>query len=109
MPQPYAPGPASSPFGDSVWQAGTTISGGNSRLFYDHLPLPTNPLLSAGIHEELYKKRVIMIYLPIFLISVSAGVWLFYVQHQFESVYWAYHDGWDPMRAALEGSSFSGL
>jgi omega-6 fatty acid desaturase (delta-12 desaturase) len=34
------------------------------------------------------------------------GIWLFYVQHQFEGVYWARHDAWDPMRAALEGSSY---
>jgi len=34
------------------------------------------------------------------------GIWLFYVQHQFETVYWARHDTWDRVRAALEGSSF---
>ena len=33
-------------------------------------------------------------------------VWLFYIQHQFEGVYWARHPVWDPMKAALEGSSF---
>lgn len=33
------------------------------------------------------------------------GIWLFYVQHQFEGVYWARHDDWDPYRAAMEGSS----
>jgi hypothetical protein len=31
---------------------------------------------------------------------------LFYVQHQFEDVYWALHDGWDSVRVALEGSSY---
>jgi acyl-lipid omega-6 desaturase (Delta-12 desaturase) len=31
---------------------------------------------------------------------------LFYVQHQFEDVYWARHDGWDSVRVALEGSSY---
>jgi omega-6 fatty acid desaturase (delta-12 desaturase) len=31
---------------------------------------------------------------------------LFYVQHQFEDVYWARHDGWDPVRVALQGSSY---
>ena len=33
----------------------------------------------------------------------AAGIWLFYVQHQFEGVYWARHETWDPIRAALDG------
>jgi acyl-lipid omega-6 desaturase (Delta-12 desaturase) len=36
----------------------------------------------------------------------AAGVWLFYVQHQFEGVYWERGDEWDPTTAALKGSSF---
>lgn len=51
----------------------------------------------------------IMIQLPIILIAGLFGIWLFYVQHQFEGVYWARHDVWDPMRAALEGSSYYNL
>jgi omega-6 fatty acid desaturase (delta-12 desaturase) len=34
------------------------------------------------------------------------GVWLFYVQHQYEDVYWEHHEGWDFMQAALFGSSY---
>jgi omega-6 fatty acid desaturase (delta-12 desaturase) len=34
------------------------------------------------------------------------GVWLFYVQHQFEGVYWARHEEWDPWKVAMEGASF---
>lgn len=34
------------------------------------------------------------------------GVWLFYVQHQYEEVYWAHHPEWDPVQAALFGSSY---
>jgi acyl-lipid omega-6 desaturase (Delta-12 desaturase) len=33
-------------------------------------------------------------------------VWLFYVQHQFDGIYWERHENWDWMRQALEGSSF---
>ena len=40
------------------------------------------------------------------LVAGAAGLWLFYVQHQFEGTYWARHEIWDPMKAALEGSSF---
>jgi omega-6 fatty acid desaturase (delta-12 desaturase) len=43
---------------------------------------------------------------PVFLLAATAGVWLFYVQHQFEEAYWARRPAWDPMRAALEGSSY---
>lgn len=48
----------------------------------------------------------IAIQLPIILIAGTIGVWLFYVQHQFEGAYWARHEVWDPLRASLEGSSY---
>jgi omega-6 fatty acid desaturase (delta-12 desaturase) len=48
----------------------------------------------------------LMVQIPITFIAGAAGLWLFYVQHQFEGTYWARHEEWDPMRAALEGSSF---
>ncbi|MDF1616762.1 fatty acid desaturase [Petrocella sp. FN5] len=38
--------------------------------------------------------------------AASVGVWLFYVQHQFEEVYWAGKEDWDLVDAALEGSSY---
>ena len=44
--------------------------------------------------------------LPTFLVAATAGVWLFYVQHQYEDAYWARKPEWDPMKAALEGSSY---
>jgi omega-6 fatty acid desaturase (delta-12 desaturase) len=40
------------------------------------------------------------------MIAGSAGVWLFYVQHQFEDVYWERREQWDYVKAALQGSSF---
>jgi omega-6 fatty acid desaturase (delta-12 desaturase) len=48
----------------------------------------------------------LMIQIPCTLVAGAAGLWLFYVQHQFEGTYWARHENWDPMKAALEGSSF---
>jgi omega-6 fatty acid desaturase (delta-12 desaturase) len=41
----------------------------------------------------------------LYLASI-AGVWLFYVQHQFQGVYWERHAQWDFFRASLQGSSF---
>ena len=48
----------------------------------------------------------LLIQLPIIVMAGSVGLWLFYIQHQFEDVYWVRHDSWDPMRVALEGSSY---
>lgn len=48
----------------------------------------------------------LLIQLTIVMVAGSAGVWLFYVQHQFEGVYWERHDEWDYAAAALQGSSF---
>ncbi len=44
--------------------------------------------------------------LPTLLLAATIGVWMFYVQHQFEDVYWARREDWDPVKAALEGSSY---
>ncbi len=51
-------------------------------------------------------KDFILIWLPIFLLSGAAGVWLFYVQHQFEDAYWRGGDDWDYATAAVAGSSY---
>ena len=47
-----------------------------------------------------------MILLPVMFIACGSGVWLFYVQHQFEGVYWERDDDWDYLTQAMEGSSF---
>jgi acyl-lipid omega-6 desaturase (Delta-12 desaturase) len=47
----------------------------------------------------------LMVQLPITLIAATAGVWLFYVQHQFEETHWSEGEGWDFQHAALHGSS----
>jgi len=47
----------------------------------------------------------LMVHLPIVVIAASIGVWLFYVQHQFEETYWADSRSWSLKEAALEGSS----
>jgi omega-6 fatty acid desaturase (delta-12 desaturase) len=47
----------------------------------------------------------LLVHLPIALLAASIGVWLFYVQHQFEDTYWAETSGWTMHEAALHGSS----
>jgi acyl-lipid omega-6 desaturase (Delta-12 desaturase) len=45
------------------------------------------------------------IHLPIAVLAASIGVWLFYVQHQFEETVWAHEPAWSHPEAALHGSS----
>jgi len=51
-------------------------------------------------------KTYVLLQLGVLLVAGVAGVWLFYVQHQFEGVYWERRDEWDYYEAALQGSSF---
>jgi omega-6 fatty acid desaturase (delta-12 desaturase) len=48
----------------------------------------------------------IAIQLLILLVAGSVGIWLFYVQHQFEGAYWNRGESWTYTAAALEGSSY---
>jgi acyl-lipid omega-6 desaturase (Delta-12 desaturase) len=48
----------------------------------------------------------LVIQLTAMAVAGSAGVWLFYVQHQFEDAYWKRGEDWDYTAAALKGSSF---
>ncbi|WP_281884947.1 fatty acid desaturase [Paenibacillus sp. YYML68] len=43
---------------------------------------------------------------PVFIVSATLGVWLFYVQHQFEETYFEHEDEWSYVKAAVEGSSY---
>jgi acyl-lipid omega-6 desaturase (Delta-12 desaturase) len=51
-------------------------------------------------------RTYLLIQLPVIWLAGVMGIWLFYVQHQFEGVYWARRREWDALRAAMEGSSF---
>jgi len=51
-------------------------------------------------------QNYLLIQLPVLVTSATLGVWLFYVQHQFEDTYWAHTEEWDYSLAALKGSSY---
>jgi omega-6 fatty acid desaturase (delta-12 desaturase) len=51
-------------------------------------------------------KALLMIQLTVSACAGAAGLWLFYVQHQFEGAYWSRSEHWDYTDAALQGSSF---
>ncbi|WP_246021118.1 fatty acid desaturase [Paenibacillus lentus] len=48
----------------------------------------------------------LLVQLPIFFISGMLGIWLFYVQHQFEHSYFEHDEEWEYVNAAVEGSSY---
>src|SRR5437773_5000762 len=62
--------------------------------------------MAAGLSWMFGFKAYLLIQLMVVGVAGSAGVWLFYVQHQFEGVYWERAEEWDYTAAALQGSSF---
>ncbi|MBI5833228.1 MAG: fatty acid desaturase [Armatimonadetes bacterium] len=51
-------------------------------------------------------REFLLVQLPATFLACSVGVWLFYVQHQFEDTYWAHATEWDLTEAAIRGSSY---
>jgi omega-6 fatty acid desaturase (delta-12 desaturase) len=51
-------------------------------------------------------QKFLEVQLPLVLLAGAAGVWLFYVQHQFDAAYWTRSDDWSYLDAALKGSSY---
>jgi omega-6 fatty acid desaturase (delta-12 desaturase) len=50
--------------------------------------------------------KFLMIQLPVMWLGGMIGIWMFYVQHQFEGVYWSRTDEWNYVASALKGASF---
>jgi omega-6 fatty acid desaturase (delta-12 desaturase) len=63
-------------------------------------------IMVAGLSSVFGLVPYLVIQLIILSVAGSAGVWLFYVQHQFEGVYWERGEDWDYIAAALQGSSY---
>ena len=61
--------------------------------------------LTALLASQFGLAAVLIVQLPVLLIAASVGVWLFYVQHQFEEGYWERDEAWSFHHAALHGSS----
>jgi acyl-lipid omega-6 desaturase (Delta-12 desaturase) len=62
-------------------------------------------LIAATLIWFLGLKAFLIVHLPVVLLAASIGVWLFYVQHQFEETLWDRPPDWDLHEAALHGSS----
>jgi len=61
-------------------------------------------VVAAGLTIGI--RAYLMIQLPILLFGGAAGVWLFYVQHQFDPSYWERNEDWESMESAMRGSSY---
>ena len=71
-------------------------------------PMATNAAISflaAAIIWLVGIRPFLLVQVPIILLAASIGVWLFYVQHQFEQTFWARSNAWSLHDAALHGSS----
>jgi omega-6 fatty acid desaturase (delta-12 desaturase) len=62
-------------------------------------------VMAIGLSMVFGVKAYLLIQLTAMMTAGAAGVWLFYVQHQFEGVYWQRDERWDYLAAALQGSS----
>jgi omega-6 fatty acid desaturase (delta-12 desaturase) len=62
--------------------------------------------LLAGLAWLAGWRLVVLVYLPAIYLAAAVGIWLFYVQHQFEATYWQPHAEWDYVTASIRGSSY---
>lgn len=68
----------------------------------------TNAVIVLALYVIFYfggVMPILLIFVPSTLLAATAGVWLFYVQHQFEETHWEADPDWDLHDAALHGSS----
>ncbi len=74
--------------------------------------MATNFAIAAFVATMIWLVGIgpfLIVHLPITLLAASIGVWLFYVQHQFENTVWAHERAWSLHEAALHGSSHYAL
>ena len=77
------------------WRAWVSVFGTNAGI----AGLVALMIWLVGVHDFL------MVQLPIIALASSIGVWLFYIQHQFEETLWETEPTWNVHEAALQGSS----
>lgn len=63
-------------------------------------------LLAVGASLLIGVRAYLLIQLPTLFFAALAGIWLFYVQHQFDPTYWARTEDWQSLEASMRGSSF---
>jgi acyl-lipid omega-6 desaturase (Delta-12 desaturase) len=63
-------------------------------------------VIGAALVVAIGPGDFLIVWAPAALLAGAVGIWLFYVQHQFEDAYWQRSEGWSYADAALRGSSF---
>src|SRR6185437_12904888 len=74
-----------------------------------HSVLGTDAVLlavGAGLAWLCGWEKLLLVWAPSAMLAGSVGIWLFYVQHQFEDAYWQSPGDWSYVDAALRGSSY---
>jgi omega-6 fatty acid desaturase (delta-12 desaturase) len=70
--------------------------------------LATNAAIAGAVAAGMYfmgSADFLLVQVPVTLLASSTGVWLFFIQHQFERTYWERREEWSFEEAALHGSS----
>jgi len=84
--------------------------GGSKMKIQDRLNVILTNIFIIGCNALLIWtvgwQTFLWVQIPIIYIGSSAGVWLFYVQHQYEDVIWTRKEAWDHTKLSLHGSSF---
>jgi omega-6 fatty acid desaturase (delta-12 desaturase) len=84
------------------WKMAKTMQAKRSLLATDFALL----VLWGAMVAHFGLATVLMVQLPSWIVTGSLGVWLFYVQHNFEDAYWRLHPEWTYEEAAIRGSSY---
>jgi omega-6 fatty acid desaturase (delta-12 desaturase) len=63
-------------------------------------------VVASGLSLLIGWEKLLLIWAPPAMLAGSVGIWLFYVQHQFEDAYWKHAGDWSYTDAALRGSSY---
>jgi len=82
---------------------------GSARARFGRTIIATNialAVLLGGLCALVGWRAVLVVQLPTAMLAGAAGIWMFYVQHQFEDVYWERKEDWSYAEAALRGSSY---
>ena len=88
---------------------GPRIATRSQRPRMRHSVLGTDLALLAvvgGLCALIGPEKFLIVWMPAAMLAGSVGIWLFYVQHQFEDAYWQQPADWDYADAALRGSSY---
>lgn len=73
---------------------------------YTHLTTASLVVMVTLLSMLIGFKTFVLIQVPILFFATGAGVWLFYLQHQYEDVVWERNEDWDFKEVAMKGSSY---